>query len=220
MLATSGNIIGAAKERRGAKLAKDRITIGIFFNATGSDFWKPAIIGTAKKPRCFGNHWTPEKAGALYYHNDSAWMRGEIWLDMINKFNAYCYDKRPVVLLVDNCPAHKPPIGATMWQNGHMQGYKLSNVLIIYFEPNCTSHVQPLDAGCIQTAKALYRKRQMTWVLRQISQSTPAGKPQIKCNIRQAIEWFISSLHSIPAGNSLFQITLRHYVVDDHAMYC
>jgi len=29
MLATSGNIIGAAKERRGAKLTKDRNTIGI-----------------------------------------------------------------------------------------------------------------------------------------------------------------------------------------------
>ena len=42
MLATSGNIIVAAnKERRGAKLAKDRITIGNVFNATGSDFWKP-----------------------------------------------------------------------------------------------------------------------------------------------------------------------------------
>ena len=72
MLATSGDIIGVVKERRGAKLAKDRITIGIFVNAAGSDFWKPTIIGTTKKPRCFGNHWTPEKVGALNYHNDSA----------------------------------------------------------------------------------------------------------------------------------------------------
>ena len=89
MLATSGNDVGATKDWRGAKLAKDRITIGIFVNASGTDFWKPAIIGTAKMPRCFGNHWTPGKAGALYYHNDSAWMWSNIWLDMMTKFNVY-----------------------------------------------------------------------------------------------------------------------------------
>ena len=219
MLATSGNVVGATKNRRGAKIAKDRITIGIFFNATGSDFWKPAIIGTAKKPRCFGKHWTPGKAGALYYHNDSAWMRGEIWLDMLNKFNAYCFDRRPVVLLVDNCPAHKPPPGATMWQKGHMQGYKMSNVLIIYFEPNCTSHVQPLDAGFIQTAKTFYRKRQMSWVLQQLATCPPGEKPMVKSNIRQAIEWFISS-PLIPSPKVIFFLAYIYYYVYVYIRWC
>ena len=86
-------------------------------------------------------------------------MKGDIWLDMLKKINAHCYDKRPVILLVDNCPSHKPPLGVTLWKHGHMEGYKMSNVLVVYFEPNCTSYVQPFDAGCIQTAKALYRKR-------------------------------------------------------------
>ncbi len=45
MLATSGNVVGSTKNRRGNKIAKDRITVGIFCNATGTDFWKPAIIG-------------------------------------------------------------------------------------------------------------------------------------------------------------------------------
>jgi hypothetical protein len=141
MLATSGNVVGTTKNRRGAKLAKDRITVDIFCNATGSDFRKPCVIGTAKKTRCFGNHWTPQKAGYRDYHNEYAWMKGDIWLDLLRKFNAYCYDEHPTVLLVDNCPAHKPPIGASMWQHGNMQGYKMSNVLVIYFEPTCTSHV-------------------------------------------------------------------------------
>jgi len=70
MLATAGNVVGATKDRRGAKLAKDRITIGIFANASNTFFWKSVIIGTAKKPRCFRNHGTPGKAGAMYYHND------------------------------------------------------------------------------------------------------------------------------------------------------
>jgi len=172
----------------GTKLANDMITVGIFCNATGSDFWKPCVIGTAKKPRCFGNHWIHEKAGCLYYHNDFAWIKGDIWLDILRKFNAYGYDKRTTVLLVDNCSAHKPHIGASMWQRGNMQGYKMSNVLVIYFEPNCTSHVQPLDAGCIQTAKAFYRKRHMSWVLQQLSESPTGERAVVKCNIRQAIE--------------------------------
>ncbi len=67
ILATFGNVVSATKNRRGAKLANDRITIGIFFNATGSKCWKPATIGTAKNSRCFGNYWTLKKACVLYY---------------------------------------------------------------------------------------------------------------------------------------------------------
>jgi hypothetical protein len=65
LLATSGNVLGATKDKRGAKLAKDMITVGIFCNATETDILKPCIIGTAKKPCCFDNHWTPEKAKAI-----------------------------------------------------------------------------------------------------------------------------------------------------------
>ncbi len=174
-------------------------------NASGTDFWKPCIVGTAKKTRCFGNHWTPEKVGALYYCNESAWMKGDIWLDMLKKISAYCYDKRPVILLVDNCPSHKPPLGAALWKHGHVEGYKMSDVLVVYFEPKCTTHVQPLDAGCIQTAKTLYRKCQMTWVLEQLSVCSPGERAMVKCNIRQAIEWFLSALHLIPSGRKSAQ---------------
>jgi hypothetical protein len=95
-----------------------------------------------------------------------------------------------------------------------MHGYKMSNVLVIYFEPNCTPHVQPLDAGCIQAAKAFYRKRRMTWVLQQLSNTTPGERPLIKCNIRQAIEWFMSALHSIPEGVTFHLYNYHHSIVD------
>jgi len=156
------------------------------------------MIGKAKKPRCFGNHWVPGKIGMLYYNNDTAWMKESIWSDALRHFNSYCYEKRPVVLLVDNCPAHKPIIGSKPWSSGHMKGFELSNVLVIFFEPNCTSHVQPLDAGMIQTAKALYRKRQITWVLRQIANTADGAEPQLNCNVRQAMEWFMQSLREVP----------------------
>ena len=198
MLATSGNVVGATKNRRGTKVTKDRITVGLFVNATGSDFWKPCVIGTAKKPRCFGQHWHPKKVGALYYNNDTAWMRENIWIDMLKEFNMYCYAIGPVVLLADNCPCHKPPPGSTPWQNGHLRGFQMSNVLVIFFEPNCTAQVQPLDAGMIQTAKAHYRKRQMSWILDVLNNLKPGEKPVLRCSIRQGIEWFMFSLKSIP----------------------
>ena len=104
--------------------------------------------------------------------------------------SSYCYTRsnggtQPVILLVDNCPAHLPPPEATRWKSGHLKGYKLSNVLVIFFEPNCTSKVQPVDAGCIQAVKALYRKRHMSWILDQLNAATEEGnEPDIRCNIR------------------------------------
>ena len=56
MVASAGNVVGCAKNRKGAKLSKDRLTAGIFWNATRTAFFKPIFIGTAKRPRCFGNH--------------------------------------------------------------------------------------------------------------------------------------------------------------------
>ena len=134
----------------------------------------------------------------LYYNNDTAWMKESIWSDALRHFNSCCSEKSPVVLLVDNCPAHKPLIGSKLLSSGHMKGFELSNVMVIFFEPNCTSHVQPSDAGMIQTAKALYRKRQITWALRQIASTYVGVVPELKCNVRQAMEWFMQSLREIP----------------------
>jgi hypothetical protein len=75
MLATTSNAVGSTKNKRGAKIAKDRLTVGITWNATGEDFWKPVFIGRAKRPRCFGRHWSRADIGGLYYYNTKAWMR-------------------------------------------------------------------------------------------------------------------------------------------------
>ena len=100
MLATAGNVVGDTRSRKGAKKAKDRLTSCIFWNATGTDFWKPVFIGKAKQPRCFGKHWTPKNIGALYYHNACSWMRSDIWEDMLKQFN------RLVHFLLINKHAH------------------------------------------------------------------------------------------------------------------
>jgi hypothetical protein len=103
----------------------------------------------------------------------------------------YCYllsngGTEPAILLVDNCPAHIPLPEAKPWKSGNLSGYKLSNVLVLFFKSHCTSKIQPLDAGCIQSAKANYRKRHMSWILDQISDMGDGTPPEIRCTLRYA----------------------------------
>lgn len=42
--------------------------------------------------------------------------------------------------------------------SGHEISYKPTNIELIYFEPNLTPYVQPLDAGIIRCVKAHHRK--------------------------------------------------------------
>ena len=93
-------------------------------------------------------------------------------------------DTEPVILLVDNCPEHLAPPESIPWNSGTLFGYKLSNVVVIFFQPDCTSKVQPLDAGCIQSAKAIYRKRHMSWVLDQLNDGNDDNTPELRCTLR------------------------------------
>ena len=131
--------------------------------------------------------------GAMYFNNSAAWMRSDIWVQVMSKFNCHCYTMTnngadPVVLLVDNCPAHCIPPAAKPWKCGSLVGFRMTNVLVIFFKANCTSMVQPLDAGCIQTVKALFRKRHMSWILDQLNHAQPGVAPVLRCSVRQAIE--------------------------------
>ena len=90
----------------------------------------------------------------------------------------------PVILLVDNCPAHLAPPESILWKSSNLLGYTLSNVLIIFFQPNCISKMQSLDADCIQSAKAIYRKRHMSWVLDQLSDGNDDNMPELRCTLR------------------------------------
>lgn len=194
------------KGKRGAKLAKDRLTLLVFSNATGRDTWKPVIIGTAKKPRCFGTVWTPALEGALYYDNKTAWMNIIVWIDIMHKFDMYCYDissagKHPVYLLTDNAPSHATPPNSSPWSmlcgDVKYSGYKMRNVVVVFLLPNCTSMVQPADAGLIMSFKALFRKRQLAWLLCQLEKRSETKEERIVPNVREAIEWSCASLREL-----------------------
>ncbi|XP_018318868.1 tigger transposable element-derived protein 4-like [Agrilus planipennis] len=122
--------------------SRDRITILLATNMTGTEKLRPLIIGMNKKLRCLSGC----KSLPLDYEaNKKAWMTAQIFSDWLIKIDKkMTKEKRKVLLFIDNCPAHNmiPPL----------------NALKIQFIPSDPFKLQPLDQGIIRNFKTLYRK--------------------------------------------------------------
>ena len=94
----------------------------------------PVIIGKSAKPRCFRNYDIKSKK-VQYYYSQKAWMNTTIFTTWLDKFNLKMCGRK-VLLLVDNATSHTV-----------IKEYE--NVRIVFFGPNLTSRIQPLDAGTI-----------------------------------------------------------------------
>ncbi|XP_045208819.2 tigger transposable element-derived protein 4-like [Mercenaria mercenaria] len=126
----------------GGKQSKERLTVMVCANMSGSEKVKLLIIGKSAKPRCFKN---VKKLPTDYKANKKAWMVSEIFSDWVSEFDRKMHrKKRKVVLIVDNCPAHP-----------NVQG--LQAVRLVFLPPNTTSVTQPMDQGVIQSLKVQYR---------------------------------------------------------------
>ena len=68
--------------------------------------------------------------------------------------------------------------------SGHTIQYQPKNITLLYFEPGLTSHIQPLDAGIIQSFKAHYRHQ---LCLHAIQQDNAEERDIYKTNLLQAM---------------------------------
>ena len=140
---------GPRKTIRGTKAAKDRLTLVLCVNATGTCKIPPLLVGSSKNPHCFRDQPSP----VPYVSQKNAWVdrniyRGwwtDIFLPAIRK-----YTKEPVALLMDNCSGHDP---SCIDPTGQVE--------IIFSPPNCTAVYQPLDQGIIMTLKTYYKKEML-----------------------------------------------------------
>ncbi|XP_048248519.1 tigger transposable element-derived protein 6-like [Haliotis rufescens] len=131
----------------GKKQAKDRLTVMLTCNATGTEKLKPLVIHKYNTPRCFGRSFDPTSV-CHWYVNKKAWMTSLIfkaWLLILDR--QMRLERRHVILLLDNAPSH-----ATV---------DTTNVKCHFLPPNTTVHIQPLDAGIIKNFKLYYKKQQM-----------------------------------------------------------
>ena len=121
---------------------KDRVTIMLACNATGTSKLMPIFIHKYKNPRCMDNI-KHSDLPVHYYWNSSAWMQGSIFRNWLSKLNADLRKAhRYILLLLDNASVH-------VLEEGHT----FSNITLRYLPPNTTAHLQPCDAGIIYSFK-------------------------------------------------------------------
>lgn len=138
----------------GFKSSKERVTILVGGNASGTHPLPLLMIGKSANPRCFKNKRLPLK----YTHQKSAWMSGEIFIDWftnqfiptVTKFRNDRNLTGKVLLVLDNAPTHP----AEEVLNEINKNFK-----VIFLPPNCTALIQPMDQGVIEKLKRLYRKQ-------------------------------------------------------------
>lgn len=151
----------------GGKHSKERVTVLLATNMTGTDMIKPLVIGKSKKPRCFAG---VKSLPVEYTANKKAWMNAELFASWLTKLDKQMgREKRKIILFIDNCSAHNtiPPL---KWVN------------VQFLPANTTSKLQPLDQGIIKNFKVLYR----TEVVRKFLSDIEEGK-ECAINLLEAI---------------------------------
>ncbi|GBM92479.1 Tigger transposable element-derived protein 4 [Araneus ventricosus] len=98
----------------------------------GSEKVIPLVIVKILKPRCMKNC----KSLPIFYDaNSKAWMATDIWEKPLRRWDLnFSKQKRKVVLIADNCTAHRTVDG-------------LKQIELVFWSPNNT--LQPLDQGMI-----------------------------------------------------------------------
>jgi hypothetical protein len=125
----------------GTKKSKNRVTILLTCNATGTEKLRPLFIHRYKNPRALLQK-KKEDLPVDYYWNHTAWMQHSIWDDFLKKLNRQMSQQsRRILLLVDNATTH---VNA-----------QLSHVKVHYLPANTTAHLQPCDAGIINSFKVM-----------------------------------------------------------------
>ena len=88
-----------------------------------------------KKARCFKNIKT---FPCEYFNNNAAWMTTKIFLKFLDKFEKNMEKpKRNFLLFIHQRPAYPTDL------------LKIDHVKVVFFPPNCTSKLQPLDLRLI-----------------------------------------------------------------------
>ena len=126
----------------GTKQSKDRVTVLLTCNVTGSEKLCPLFIHKYENPRPLKNI-DKRTLPVDYYWNQKSWMQMSIWNLYLKKLDSRMRRQhRNILLLVDNAPTH------ALYETTH-----LTNIKIKYLPPNTTAHLQPCDQGIINSFK-------------------------------------------------------------------
>ena len=155
-----------ANSAPGHKVSKERVTMLVRANASGSHALPLFVIAKAQKPRCFNNIFN---LSVVYRGQKNAWMNGDLftkWFikDFIPNVKAHqqkTSTEGKSLLLLDNHPCH--PASEVLEKEEQLAGYPEFKVM--YLSPNVTPSIQPMDQGVIEKMKRMYRKEMLRKLL-------------------------------------------------------
>jgi hypothetical protein len=131
----------------GTKKSKKRVTVLLTMNATGTSKLPLLFIHKYQTPRDMLGI-DKSKLPVDYYWNIKAWMQVSIWNQyLINLNQKMVEENKNILLLFDNAPVHILD-----------QRTILTNITLHHLPPNTTAHLQPADAGIINSFKVKYYK--------------------------------------------------------------
>lgn len=97
----------------------------------------PIVIGNAKRPRAFKRINVNQTFNIKWESNKTSWMTGRIFTDYFTKLDDEMRQQnRKILVFLDNAACHPD--------------MELQNIKMIFFPPNTTSKLQPMDQGIIQ----------------------------------------------------------------------
>lgn len=132
--------------------AKDRVTLVLACNVTGTHKIPAAIIGNAEQPQCFKRPRAP--CPLPCFSQKSAWIDNKIfksWFETVFLFAVRARTDQLVVLISDNCASHEE--------------LQCDQVKFIALPLNCTAVYQPLDLGIIACLKRRNKRRLLDLVV-------------------------------------------------------
>jgi hypothetical protein len=173
----------ASETRPGMKPDKSRISLALTTNAAGDDNLPIWAIGKAKQPRAlrgfpFGAH------DIVWRYNTKAWMTGAIMAEWFQAFYSRMESTKrgqSIVLLMDNFSGHRV---------GLAHAPPPTNINVVFLPPNSTSVHQPMDQGIIENFKRRYKKRFLSWLVRELHDP---GNAVAKMDLCQALIWTSAS---------------------------
>ncbi|XP_053551170.1 tigger transposable element-derived protein 1-like [Bombina bombina] len=160
------------KSMPGYKPAKDRITLLLGGNASGTLKLKPLFIYRFQNPRALKNY-VKTRLPVHWRANKKAWVTAalfEDWFDtcFVPEVKAYCKDNNipfKILLLVDNAPGHPRTLEELN-----------PNIRVEFLPPNTTSLLQPMDQCVIAAFKLNYLKRTFSKCIAAIDKEEGAGQ--------------------------------------------
>ena len=156
-----------ANSAPGHKVSKERVTVLVSANASGSHALPLFVIGKAQKPRCFNNIFNLPVV--FYRGKKNARMNGDLFNKWFIKdfiLNVKTHQQKTLtegktLLLLDNTPCH--PASEVLEKEAQLAG--CPEFKIMYMSPNVTPLIQPMDQGVIEKMKRMYRKEMLRKLL-------------------------------------------------------